>query len=95
MKNPANLEALKSSGVLVCLKANVDTVLERTKSRGTRPVLDREDDGDRRQAVEKLLKESEALYNQADFTIDTSELSPLQVVEIITKTLKTRGVLHA
>lgn len=95
VKNPANVEALKSSGVMVCLKANVDTVLERTQSRGTRPVLDKEDKGDRRQAVEKLLQEREALYEQADFTVDTSDLSPLQVVEIITKTLKTRGVLHA
>lgn len=95
VKNPANVEALKSSGVMVCLKANVDTVLERTQNRGTRPVLDKEDKGDRRQAVEKLLQEREALYEQADFTVDTSDLSPLQVVEIITKTLKTRGVLHA
>lgn len=95
VKNPANVEALKKSGVMVCLKANVDTVLERTQNRGTRPVLDKEDKGDRRQAVEKLLQEREALYEQADFTVDTSDLSPLQVVEIITKTLKTRGVLHA
>lgn len=95
VKNPANVEALKKSGVMVCLKANVDTVLERTQNRGTRPVLDKEDKGDRRQAVEKLLKEREALYEQADFTVDTSDLSPLQVVEIITKTLKTRGVRHA
>ena len=73
----------------------MDTVLERTQNRGTRPVLDKEDKGDRRQAVEKLLQEREALYEQADFTVDTSDLSPLQVVEIITKTLKTRGVLHA
>mgnify|MGYP002626391775 CR=1 FL=1 len=95
VKNTANMAALKSSGVLVCLKADVDTVLERTQNRGTRPVLDREDKGNRRQAVEKLLKERESLYSQADFTVDTSELSPLQVVELITKTLKTRGVLHA
>lgn len=95
VKNPANVEALKKSGVMVCLKANVDTVLERTQNRGTRPVLDKEDKGDRRQAVEKLLAERAELYKQADFAVDTSELSPLQVVEIIAKTLKTRGVLHA
>ena len=95
VKNPANVAALKKSGVLVCLKANVDTVLERTQSRGTRPVLDKEDTGDRRQAVEKLLAEREKFYQQADFSVDTSDLSPLQVVEIIAKTLKTRGVLHA
>ena len=95
VKNPANVAALKKSGVLVCLKANVDTVLERTQSRGMRPVLDKEDNGDRRQAVEKLLAEREKFYQQADFSVDTSDLSPLQVVEIIAKTLKTRGVLHA
>jgi shikimate kinase len=45
--------------------------------------------------VEKLLQERAALYEQADFAVDTSNLSPLQVVENITKTLKIRGVLHA
>lgn len=95
VKNPANVEALKKSGVMICLKADVDTVLERTQSRGTRPVLDKEDKGDRRQAVEKLLAQREEFYKQADFFVDTSELSPLQVVEIIVRTLKTRGVLHA
>ena len=95
VKNPANVEALKKSGVMVCLQANVDTVLERTQNRGTRPVLDKEDKGDRRQAVEKLLAERAELYKQADFAVDTSDLSPLQVVEIIVKTLKTRGALHA
>ena len=95
VKNPANMEALKQGGTVVCLQADVDTVLQRTSCRGTRPVLDKEDTGDRRQAVEKLLAERESLYAQADFAVDTSELSPLQVVEIIVKTLKTRGALHA
>ncbi|MCR5757664.1 MAG: shikimate kinase [Selenomonas sp.] len=95
VKNPANMEALRKSGVLVCLKADVETVLERTRNRGRRPVLDQADKGDRRQAVERLLAQRAELYQQADFSVDTSELSPLQVVEIITKTLKTRGVLHA
>ena len=95
VKNPANMAALKESGTIVCLKASVDAVLERTQARGTRPVLDGADKGDRRAAVEKLLQERAALYEQADFAVDTSNLSPLQVVENITKTLKIRGVLHA
>ncbi len=95
VKNPANMEALKAGGTVVCLKADIDTVLERTSSRGTRPVLDKEDKGNRRQAVAKLLAEREELYKVADFAVDTSELSPLQVVEIIVKALKTRGALHA
>ena len=95
VKDPANMAALKQGGTVICLQADVDTVLERTRCRGTRPVLDKEDNGDRRQAVAKLLAERESLYAQADFAVDTSDLSPLQVVEIIVKTLKTRGALHA
>lgn len=95
VKNKANIEALHKSGVVVCLSANVDTILTRTSSRGTRPVLDKADDGDRRQAIEKLLNERKALYKQADFMVDTSELSPLLVVDEIIRFLKTRGVLHA
>ena len=49
----------------------------------------------RREAIEKLMNEREALYKQADFTVDTSELSPLQVVETILRYLKSRGMLHA
>lgn len=95
VKNPDNVALLKDSGVIVCLSASVDTILERTSHRGTRPVLDNEDHGNRRQAVEKLMKERRALYKQSDFTVDTSELSPLQVVDCIVRFLKTRGVIHA
>ncbi|MCR5439665.1 MAG: shikimate kinase [Selenomonas sp.] len=95
VKNPANVAAFKKSGIIICLSASVDAVLERTKRHGTRPVLDQADRGDRRKAVESLMEERKNLYQQADFTIDTSELSPLQVVEAIVRYLKTRGVLHA
>ncbi|WP_033169743.1 shikimate kinase [Selenomonas sp. ND2010] len=95
VKNPANVASFKKSGIIICLSASVDAVLERTMRHGTRPVLDRADQGDRRKAVEMLMEERKDLYKQADFTIDTSELSPLQVVETIVRYLKTRGVLHA
>ncbi|TYZ27633.1 shikimate kinase [Selenomonas caprae] len=95
VKNPDNVADFKKSGVIVCLSASVDAVLARTNRRGTRPVLDSADQGDRRKAVEQLMAERRELYKQADFTIDTSELSPLQVVENIVRFLKTRGVLHA
>lgn len=95
VKNPDNTALLKKNGVIVCLNASVDTVLERTSRRGTRPVLDSEDRGDRRQAVEKLMKERRELYKQADFAVDTSDLSPMQVADHIVRFLKTRGVIHA
>lgn len=95
VKDPENMKALRERGVIVCLKADVDTILARTASKGDRPVLDNEDQGDRRRAVEKLIDERRELYKQADFSVDTSKLSPLQVVDEILHHLKTRGVLHA
>ena len=95
VKDPENVAMLHRDGVIICLSASIDAVLERTGRRGQRPVLDRADQGDRREAVEKLMNEREALYKQADFTVDTSELSPPQVVETILRYLKSRGMLHA
>lgn len=95
VKNPDNVAAFKKSGIIICLSASVDAVLERTKRHGTRPVLDQADQGDRRKAVESLMAERKDLYQQADFTVDTSDLSPLQVVDVVVRFLKTRGVLHA
>ena len=95
VKDPANVALLRKSGVIVCLTADVDTILMRTASKGERPVLDKEDKGDRRRAVETLIEERRPLYRQADFSVDTSKLSPLQVVEEILHYLKTRGVVHA
>ena len=95
VKDPENMRQFRKTGVVICLTASVDAVLERTSHRGSRPVLDQADHGNRRQAVEQLMEERRDLYRQADHTVDTSELSPLQVVEVIQRYLKSRGVIHA
>ena len=92
VKDPENMEELRKHGFVVCLSANVETVLERTRRRGTRPVLDGKDDGDRRKAVESLMEERKGLYDQADYTVDTSNLSPLQVIDDIVQHLRARGI---
>lgn len=94
VKDASNMEALHATGAIVCLKADVDTILERTAREGERPVLDKEDQGERRQAIEKLLEERKELYTVADFSVNTADLSPLQVVDTIAQQLKRRGVLH-
>ena len=94
IKDPENVELLKKSGLIVCLTASPEVILERTERKGERPVLDGADEGDRLAAVKKLLAEREQFYRQADYFIDTGELSPLQVAERIVHTLKTRGELH-
>ena len=82
VKNPVNTQLLRQRGRLICLHADVDTLLERTSRQGRRPVLDAraaELGGDRRKAIESLLEERKSMYDQADFHVDTGVLSPLQV----------------
>ena len=69
--------------------------MERTGRRGKRPVLDQADQGDRRAAVAGLMKERQELYAHADYMVDTSRLSPMQVTEEILHFLKREGAVRA
>ena len=79
---------LRANGILVALAADVDTILQRTQTRGKRPVLDGADAGDRRAAVARLLEERRHLYESADITVDTSGRAPLEVAEHIMQALR-------
>ena len=83
VKDAENVALLRQNGILVALTADVDTILQRTASRGARPVLDQADAGDRRAAVERLLEERRRLYEGADITVDTTGRSPLEIAEYI------------
>ena len=83
VKDAENVALLRQNGVLVALTADVDTILQRTRARGARPVLDSADAGDRRAAVVRLLEERRHLYESADITVDTSGRAPLEVAEYI------------
>lgn len=83
VKDPENVALLRRSGILVALTADVDTILQRTASRGARPVLDSADEGDRRAAIVQLLAERQSLYEGADITVDTGVRAPLEVAEYI------------
>ena len=95
VKDSENMQELRKHGVVIALTANVDVILERTGRRGTRPVLDRADHGDRRSAVAQLLESRRELYAQADYTVDTSMLSPMQVVDDIQRFLRREGAIRA
>jgi len=88
VKDPENVEILKRTGKIVCLAASVDSIMERTSARGTRPILDAMED--RRQGIIDLLAERQPMYAQADYTLDTTELSPLQVSQDIISYMKRR-----
>ena len=95
VKRAENMAILRENGVIVCLTADIEHILLRTANRGERPVLDKEDQGDRRLAIEKLLSERQPLYAQADFTVNTGDVSPLEVAEEIIGILKREGYIHA
>ena len=88
VKDPENVTLLRRRGILVALTADVDTILQRTATRGRRPVLDHADAGDRRAAVMQLLAERRHIYEDADITVDTSGRSPLEVAERILQALR-------
>ncbi|MBR2216318.1 MAG: shikimate kinase [Selenomonadaceae bacterium] len=92
--DPRNIELLRQGGILICLTADVEVILARTGNRGQRPVLDANDRGEeegRREAIKKLLKERRKFYAVADYTVDTTDKSPLLVVDDIIRHLKARG----
>ena len=82
VKDVENIRLLKNSGVLVCLTTEPEEIFNRTERRGERPVLD--NGGEERLAtIKKLLAEREKFYSQADYTVDTTDWSPLQIMNDI------------
>lgn len=82
VKDTENVRLLKNSGVIICLTTEPEEIFRRTERRGERPVLD--GGGEERLAtIKKLLAEREIFYSQADYTIDTTDWSPLQIMNDI------------
>ncbi len=87
IKDEENLTLLKSSGVMICLTTEPEEILNRTARRGERPVLD--GGGDERLAtIKKLLAERKKFYDRADYQVDTTEWSPIQIIDDICKYLR-------
>lgn len=86
-----NMVRLKNTGIIISLTASLEAILERTSRRGVRPLLDCEDRAER---VARLLKDRASLYMKADYTIDTSYMSPQQVTEKIIALLREGGNLR-
>ncbi len=82
VKDEENIQLLKSSGVIVCLTTEPEEIFNRTERRGERPVLDNGGE-ERLQTIKKLLAERQKFYSQADYTVDTTDWSPLQIMNDI------------
>ena len=83
------LAILKKSGLVICLKADANTILERTKVTTQRPLLNVQDPKGR---VNDLLKKRESFYNQADYSVDTTNLEIGEVVDKIIIIIKGENI---
>ena len=86
-----NREVIRSAaGVLVCLEAEVETILERVGRKEARPLLAGLDAEGKREKISRLLAERAPYYAMADFTIhssadSTAEQTAQQLVEELRK----------
>ena len=85
MLDKENIKVMKQTGRIVCLRASIEAILKRTQGYTFRPLLNVTD---QRERIEALLKFRQPFYNQADYTIDTSNLGVEQVVAKILKMIK-------
>ncbi len=77
-----NLELLRAAGPILCLEATPETILQRTSSDDTRPLLAGTDVAPS-QAIARLLAKRASLYAQADYHVDTTTLTQDQAAERI------------
>ena len=80
-----NMDAMRKKGVIVCLTAAPETVLERTASTRDRPLLLVENPLER---IKELLEFRKPFYEKADIMIDTESKTPLQIAEEIVGRIK-------
>lgn len=76
----ANVRALRSAGPIICLTAGAETIVERTRADGGRPLLEVADPAGR---VAELLAAREECYARADRQVATDGLEPDAVVDAI------------
>lgn len=84
-----NVQLLKSSGILICLTATPDAILQRIlPTRSSRPLLLR---GDPKERIAELMALRASYYAKADVTIDTTHRRPEEVAEEIIRSV---GRIH-
>ena len=80
----ANLKLLKETGVVFALTASVSTIYQRTKKHTHRPILNVDNPQEK---IKQLLVDRASCYDQAQYSINTDNLSPEEVVDKILATL--------
>lgn len=83
-----NLAAMKAAGPVVCLTARPEIVLARVAHDTGRPLLQGPQP---LETIRGLMAERAGAYARADVTIDTSDLTPDEVIETLLNALAAAG----
>jgi shikimate kinase len=84
---PANVQLLRTFGIVISLEADEETLFRRISRRPARPLLQTEDP---RATLVELLRIREPLYHSAaDVRLDTSRLTHDEVADAILKSIET------
>lgn len=77
-----NRALLRAFGIVICLKASVDTILRRVGAGDERPLLKNGHDNGRA-SIESLLRERAVTYAECDLELDTTDKDIDEVVDNI------------
>jgi len=80
-----NMETLRETGIIVCLMAFPETILQRTGSTNDRPLLHVENPLEK---IRELMDFRKPYYEKADIVIATEGKTPLQIAEEIVEKVK-------
>ncbi len=81
-------ETLRALGTVVWLSGDFDALYARALRAGERPMLA----GRSREELERLYREREPFYRQADVTVDTTGLGPDQVAAEVLRALRPQSL---
>lgn len=88
--DPQNRELFRELGYTVYLEASPRELYQRIKNDTKRPLIAKSDDP--RKEIERLLREREAFYKQADMVVNTEDLSVPEVADYLLDELAKRTV---
>ncbi|MDH4101265.1 MAG: shikimate kinase [Nitrospirota bacterium] len=83
--NPDNIEDLRRNGIIICLTASPEKIMERTAGKDNRPLLNTEDRGKK---VREMLEYRRPFYAKADVSVDTSSMDLQRVTAMILKHIR-------
>lgn len=83
--NAETRAAIAASGLSIWLRADLDTLVERTARRQNRPLLQ---DGDPREILARLIEERHPVYAEADVTVQSGDLTPEEMVDRVIEALE-------